>query len=52
MTRTPYSYPARLELDEEGRLVAHFPDLPEALTDGVDEAEALAEDGARRLYRQ
>ena len=43
MTRTPYSYPARLEADEEGRLVVHFPDLPEALTDGADEAEALAE---------
>jgi antitoxin HicB len=43
MTRTPYSYPARLEPDAEGRLVVHFPDLPEALTDGADEAEALAE---------
>jgi antitoxin HicB len=43
MTRTPYSYPARLEPDEEGRLVVHFPDLPEALTDGVDEPEALTE---------
>jgi antitoxin HicB len=43
MTRTPYSYPARLEPDEEGRLVVHFPDLPEALTDGADETEALAE---------
>jgi antitoxin HicB len=43
MTRTPYSYPARLEPDEEGRLVVHFPDLPEALTDGADEAGALAE---------
>src|SRR5216683_4575243 len=43
MTRTPYSYPARLEPDEEGRLVVHFPDLPEALTDGADEAEALSE---------
>jgi len=43
MTRTPYSYPARLEPDEEGRLVVHFPDLPEALTDGADVAEALAE---------
>jgi antitoxin HicB len=43
MTRTPYSYPARLEPDEEGRLIVHFPDLPEALTDGADEAEALAE---------
>ena len=29
-----YSFPARLEPDEAGRLVVHFPDLPEALTDG------------------
>jgi antitoxin HicB len=43
MIRTPYSYPARLEPDEEGRLVVHFPNLPEALTDGADGAEALAE---------
>jgi antitoxin HicB len=43
MTRIHYSYPARLEPDEEGRLVVHFPDLPEALTDGANEAEALAE---------
>jgi antitoxin HicB len=43
MVRTPYSYPARLEPDEEGRLVVHFPDLPEALTDGADETEALSE---------
>ena len=38
-----YGFPARLEPDEEGRLVVHFPDLPEALTDGADEAEALDE---------
>lgn len=38
-----YGFPARLEPDEEGRLVVHFPDLPEPLTDGGDEAEALAE---------
>ncbi|HXC90824.1 MAG TPA: hypothetical protein VNV18_11730 [Stellaceae bacterium] len=38
-----YGFPARLEPDEAGRLVVHFPDLPEALTDGADEAEALAE---------
>lgn len=38
-----YGFPARLEPDEEGRLVVHFPDLPEALTDGAGEAEALAE---------
>lgn len=43
MTRATYSYPARLEPDEEGRLVVHFPDLPEALTDGADVAEALTE---------
>jgi antitoxin HicB len=38
-----YGYPARLEADEDGRLVVHFPDLPEALTDGADLAEALTE---------
>src|SRR5260370_42232541 len=38
-----YPYPARLEADEEGRLVVHFPDLPEALTDGADRVEAVAE---------
>jgi antitoxin HicB len=35
-----YSYPARLEPDEERRLVVHFPDLPDALTDRAEEAEA------------
>jgi antitoxin HicB len=43
MRRTPFSYPARLVPDEAGRLVVDFPDLPEALTDGADEAEAVAE---------
>jgi antitoxin HicB len=43
MSGMRYSYPARLEPDEDGRLVVHFLDLPEALTDGADEAEALAE---------
>lgn len=38
-----YEFPALLEPDEEGRLVVHFPDLPEALTDGADIAEALTE---------
>ena len=38
-----YTYRARLESDEEGRLVVHFPDLPEALTDGADRVEAVAE---------
>jgi antitoxin HicB len=53
------TYPARLEPDEEGRLVVHFPDLPEALTDGADEAEALFEASdclsealAGRIHRQ
>jgi antitoxin HicB len=40
---TAYSYPATLELDADGRLVVHFPALPEALTDGADEADALRE---------
>jgi hypothetical protein len=35
-----HTFPARLEPDEGGRLVVHFPDLPEALTDGADVAEA------------
>ena len=43
MARTAYSYPATLEPDEEGRLVVRFPALPEALTDGADETEALRE---------
>lgn len=41
--RMIYTYPARLVPDEIGRLVVHFPDLPEALTDGADETEALTE---------
>jgi antitoxin HicB len=43
MVRTVYSYPAILEPDEDGRLLVHFPGLPEALTDGANEAEALHE---------
>ena len=38
-----YSYRATLKPDADGRLVVHFPALPEALTDGADEAEALRE---------
>ena len=38
-----YEYPVVLMPDEDGRLVASFPDVPEALTDGADEAEAVAE---------
>jgi antitoxin HicB len=38
-----YQYAATLEPDETGRLLVRFPDLPEALTDGADQAEALRE---------
>jgi antitoxin HicB len=41
--RTSYSYPATLERDDDGRYVVRFPDLPEALTDGADEDEAITE---------
>jgi antitoxin HicB len=43
MNGTRVAYPARLEIDEEGRYLVRFPDLPEALTAGADEAEALIE---------
>jgi antitoxin HicB len=43
ITQSHYSYPIRLEPDEDGRLVVHFPDLPEALTDGGDLEAALIE---------
>ena len=38
-----YAYPCQLTADEEdGGLVATFPDVPEAITGGRDRAEALA----------
>lgn len=40
-----YAYPARLTPDDDGRVMVSFPDVPEALTDGASEAEALAEAG-------
>jgi antitoxin HicB len=43
MAQTIFTYPATLEPDEDGRPVVTFPDLPGAVTDGADEAEALAE---------
>jgi len=43
MDGTTFAYPATLELGEDGRLLVRFLDLPEALTDGATEAEALAE---------
>ncbi len=38
-----YAYPAILTRDADGRVIVAFPDVPEALTDGADEAEALRE---------
>ena len=38
-----FAYPASLTPDEDGRLVVEFRDVPEALTDGANVDEALAE---------
>lgn len=43
MPRTGYSFPAALQRQADGSFLVRFPDLPEALTDGATEAEALAE---------
>jgi len=45
MSRTTerYAYPVVLSTDDDGRVVADFPDLDSAATDGADRAEALAE---------
>ncbi|MDH3663513.1 MAG: type II toxin-antitoxin system HicB family antitoxin [Alphaproteobacteria bacterium] len=40
---TDHKFPARLDRDESGRIVVSFRDVPEALTDGADRAEALSE---------
>ena len=37
-----YAYPCQLTPDEDGGLVATFPDVPEAITGGRNRAEALA----------
>ena len=37
-----YSYPCHLTPDDDGGLVATFPDVPEAITGGSDRAEALS----------
>ena len=37
------AYPATVTRDKAGRYVVRFRDLPEALTDGADEAEAIKE---------
>lgn len=36
-----YAYPVELTRDADGRVVASFPDVPEALTDGANNDEAL-----------
>ena len=38
-----FTYPARLRSDPTGELIVSFRDLPECLTSGATEAEALAE---------
>jgi len=38
-----YVFPARIEQDREKRWVVNFPDVPEALTDGANQEEALHE---------
>ena len=38
-----FTYPARLRPDSTGELIVSFRDLPECLTSGASEAEALAE---------
>ena len=38
-----FTYPARLRPDSTGELIVSFRDLPECLTSGAGEAEALAE---------
>lgn len=42
-TPVRYLYPVSIRPDGHGRFLAAFPDLPEAVTDGATEAEALAE---------
>ena len=40
---TQLAYPVRLETDDRGAVLVSFPDIPEALTEGATEQEALAE---------
>ena len=37
-----YAYPCQLSADDDGGLVATFPDVPEAITGGRNRAEAMA----------
>lgn len=36
-----FAYPCELVADEDGHLAASFPDVPEAITGGVDRSDAL-----------
>ena len=38
-----FAYPAKLKKSTEGGYVVSFPDVPEAMTQGADRAEALAQ---------
>ena len=38
-----FRYPARLQFDRSGEIIVSFRDLPECLTSGEDETEALME---------
>ena len=40
---TRLAWPVRLETDDRGAVLVSFPDIPEALTEGATEQEALAE---------
>ena len=40
---TQLAWPVRLETDDHGAVLVSFPDIPEALTEGATEQEALAE---------
>jgi antitoxin HicB len=43
MRATVFAYPAMLRRGADGRFLVRFPDLPEALTDGATEEEAIHE---------
>jgi len=43
MHKTTFAWPCRLTRDADDRLLVRFIDIPEALTDGADETEALSE---------
>ncbi len=48
MRATVFAYPATLTRDAARRFLVRFPDIPEALTDGATEEEALREAACRR----